>query len=452
MLAESPADNATVIESEIAWFRAILEQRLRLHGDEKGGTEPLARIPQPALPKAGAPYADVVQKFAMGAAERLVLMLAYVPHVRPEVLDPFLIQNQSVQRRFAEFGGFIGQAHAGFLPTGETAMFLLAGDDIRARLQHHGLFAEDHYFRAENILLLDRRHHDEPPLSAALRLTPEYVERLTTGRPYRPPYSPEFPAQRLTTPFEWDDLVLDRSARLEIEDIVAWVRHHDTLMNDWMLRKRLKAGYRSLFYGPPGTGKTMTASLLGKMTGLSVYRVDLSQVVSKYIGETEKNLASLFDHAQHQNWILFFDEADSLFGKRTEARNANDRAANQQISYLLQRVEDFPGVVILATNMRTNLDEAFSRRFQSAIHFAMPNAAQRLRLWEDNFRSKPYPLAPDVDLGQLARQYEVSGGSVINVLRHACLQAVRRTPQVIHAQDLLHGVRKELHKDGRFLS
>src|ERR1051325_7827968 len=127
MLAESPADNATVIESEIAWFRAILEQRLRLHGDEKGGTEPLARIPQPALPKAGAPYADVVQKFAMGAAERLVLMLAYVPHVRPEVLDPFLIQNQSVQRRFAEFGGFIGQAHAGFLPTGETAMFLLAG-------------------------------------------------------------------------------------------------------------------------------------------------------------------------------------------------------------------------------------------------------------------------------------------------------------------------------------
>jgi SpoVK/Ycf46/Vps4 family AAA+-type ATPase len=330
-------------------------------------------------------------------------------------------------------------------------MFLLAGNDIQARLRFHDLFSHEHYFYTRQILRLNHRHQEEPPLSSALHLTPEYVELLTTGRSYDPPFSPEFPAQRLTTAYEWDDLVLDLQTRQEIEDIAVWVRHQDTLMNQWMLWKRLKLGYRSLFYGSPGTGKTMTASLLGKTTGLPVYRIDLSKVVSKYIGETEKNLASLFDYAQNRNWILFFDEADSLFGKRTETRNANDRAANQQVSYLLQRIEDFPGVVILATNLRSHLDEAFARRFQSMIHFPMPSLEQRRRLWDDNFKDKPYRLAPDVDLRKLAHDYEISGGTIINVLRYACLKAVVRTPQEIRVQDLLYGIRKELHKEGKFL-
>jgi hypothetical protein len=451
MKADMLADNAAVIDREISWFREILDSRFKYHGQEKAGPDPLEHIKPPALPKNDTPYAAVIRTFDMGPAERLALILAYVPHIKPEILDPFLIHNQSVQRRFTEFGGLTGQSHGGFLPTGETAMFLLAGSNTRARLRFHRLFNSEHYFRTHNILLLDHRHQDEPPLSSALRLTAEYVERLTNGLSYRPPYSPEFPAQLITTPFEWDDLVIDLPTRQDIQDIVAWVRHHDTLMNDWKLKKRLKAGYRSLFYGPPGTGKTMTACLLGKMTGLPVYRIDLSKVVSKYIGETEKNIASLFDHAQHQNWILFFDEADSLFGKRTETRSSNDRHANQQVSYLLQRIEDFPGVVILATNLRTQLDEAFMRRFQSVILFRMPNADQRRRLWEDNFKDKPYRLAPDVDLGRMAQDYELSGGSIINVLRYACLQAVVRTPQEILAQDMIYGVRKELHKEGKFL-
>jgi hypothetical protein len=452
MNAELLTKNAAVIDREIAWFRNILDARFKQHGQPDAGPEPLDQFrPQP-LPRKSTPYAAVIREFEMTAAERLVLILAYLPHIKPEMLDPFLIHNQSVQRRFSEFGGVTGQSHGGFLPTGETAMFMLAGGDTAARLRFHHLFGSAHYFHSQNILLLDHRHPDEPPLSATLRLTAETVERLTTGHSYHPPYSPEFPAQCITTPFEWEDLVIDLPTRQDLQDIVAWIRHHDRLMHGWMLNKRLKAGYRCVFYGPPGTGKTMTAALLGKMTGLSVYRIDLSKVVSKYIGETEKNLASLFDHAQHQNWILFFDEADSLFGKRTETRNANDRAANQQVSYLLQRIEDFPGIVILATNLRAQLDEAFTRRFQSVTLFKMPNAEQRLRLWRDNFADKPYRLAEDVNLQRLAQEYELSGGSIINVLRYACLQAVVRNPQVIEAQDLFYGVKKELHKDGRFLS
>ncbi|MGA9995880.1 MAG: ATP-binding protein [Pyrinomonadaceae bacterium] len=451
MNAETLASNATCIKNEISWFREIMELRFKLHAEGVSESNPLNEIEPPTLSNSEAPYAGIVRRFNMGRPERLVLILSYIPHVRPDVLDPFFIQNQSVQRRFTEFGGVTGLSHGGFLPTGETAMFLLAGDSIEERLRFHHLFRHDHHFYKENILRLDHRHQEEPLLSSTLHLTQEYLERLTTGGSFHPPFSPEFPAQRITTMYEWDDLVLDSLTRQEIEDIAAWIRHEDTLMNEWMLKKRIKPGFRSLFYGSPGTGKTLTASLLGKATGLPVYRIDLSKVVSKYIGETEKNLASLFDHARHQNWILFFDEADSLFSKRTESRNANDRAANQQVSYLLQRIEDFPGVVILATNLHTHLDEAFARRFQSTIHFPMPGVEQRLRLWEDNFKDKPYRLAAGVNLQQLAKDFEISGGSIINVLRYACLKAVARRPQEILAQDLLYGIRKEIHKEGKFM-
>ncbi|HZE68829.1 MAG TPA: ATP-binding protein [Pyrinomonadaceae bacterium] len=451
MDADTLSSNAVCIRNEIDWFRQTMELRFKLHaaGNQKG--DPFREIEPPDLNGCGSYYASVVQRFDMGCPERLVLILSYIPHVRPDVLDPFFIQNQSIQRRFTEFGGLTGLAHGGFLPTGETAMFLLAGNSIQQRLRFDSLFSHEHYFYINNILRLNQPHPEEPRLSSLLQLTPEYLERLTTGRAYHPPFSPEFPAQLLTTLYEWADLVLDAPTYQKIEDIATWVRHQHTIMEDWMLKKRIKPGFRSLFYGPPGTGKTLTACLLGKVTGSSVYRIDLSKIVSKYIGETEKNLASLFDQAQHQNWILFFDEADSLFGKRTESHSANDRAANQQVSYLLQRIEDFPGVVILATNLRSHLDDAFARRFQSMIHFPLPGFEQRLRLWEDNFKDKPYRLAADVDLRKLASDYELPGGSIVNVLRYACLKAVVRTPREIRAQDLLRGVRNELHKEGKFL-
>ena len=147
------------------------------------------------------------------------------------------------------------------------------------------------------------------------------------------------------------------------------------------------------------------------MTGVQTCALPISMVVSKYIGETEKNLANVFDQAVNKNWILFFDEADALFGKRTQTSSSNDRYANQEVSYLLQRVEDYPGVVILATNLKTNIDEAFARRFQTSVHFAMPDADQRLRLWQGMFASSRL-LAADTDLAKLAESYELSGGAI----------------------------------------
>jgi SpoVK/Ycf46/Vps4 family AAA+-type ATPase len=208
---------------------------------------------------------------------------------------------------------------------------------------------------------------------------------------------------------------------------------------------RLRPGYRALFHGPPGTGKTMTATLLGKATGREVYRVDLSTVVSKYIGETEKNLAALFDRAHNRDWILFFDEADALFGKRTSVKDAHDRYANQEVSYLLQRVEEFNGLAILASNFRANIDEAFVRRFNAIIRFPFPSEAERQAIWERTLPDRP---GRDRLAGLLAR-FELSGGSIVNVVQFAAIEAIAAGRGEIALADAVRGIRREVEKEGK---
>jgi hypothetical protein len=430
---------------DLAWLDQVISHRFDPNS---------AQLPLPAPPafqdRSDDPYAEMVHALRLEPAERLVLILALAPHLAPERLDPFLLKNEATGRCFSEFGGMAGQSHTGFLPTAETALFLLAGRDLAQRLIERPRLLAGSALHRNGLIELDLRHPEEPPLSAMLRPGPAWLERLLSGSEADPPPGPGFPAVRVTTTLDWADLVLDDITMEQVELIRTWISHADTLLSDPELARRLKPGYRCLFHGPPGTGKTLTASLLGKAHGLPVYRVDLSRVVSKWIGDTEKNLAALFDHAQHRNWILFFDEAESLFGQRTESRSANDRSANQQISYLLQRLEDYPGLTILATNNRSYMDEAFTRRFQSTIRFPFPGPAARRRLWEESFRSPRFTLDRDVDFTALAEKYELAGGSIINVLRHVCLLAVQRTPPIIHATDLAQGIREEMQKEGRF--
>ena len=197
-----------------------------------------------------------------------------------------------------------------------------------------------------------------------------------------------------------------------------------------------------LFYGPPGTGKTLAATLLGKKNEMDVYRIDLSMIVSKYIGETEKNLAKVFDLAENRNWILFFDEADALFGKRTSTNTSNDRHANQEVAYLLQRIEDFPGMVILATNLRSNIDEAFSRRFQSVVYFPMPTEEQRAELWRNMLPGKW--LGKDAEeLITMAAETELSGGAITNVVRRCALRMIQSKKKLLDKVMLKEALQKE---------
>lgn len=438
--------NADALERESDWFGRVLHARFTHYFAETD--RPCEREAPPDLVQDSSEYAAVVREHGFGGDERLVLMLALLPHIRPQALDLFFTQNKLQGQRFTEFGGWRGKTHEGFLPTCETAAFLLAGDDLAMRFSVLGLFDEDHPLLRRRILRLEHAASGEPQLGAMMTVTPEYLQRFTTGVRHKPDYDRQFPAKLVTTQLGWDELVLAPEARHDVESIGLWIREAGGLLRDWGLERAVKPGYRCLFYGPPGTGKTLTATLIGASAGVDVYRIDLSMMVSKYIGETEKNLANVFDQAQDRRWILFFDEADALFGTRSEGNSSNDRHANQEIAYLLQRVEDFPGVVILASNLKANIDQAFARRFQSAVYFGMPDAAQRLRLWQGMFRD-PGRLGPDVDLAALAQRYELAGGAMTNVARHAAISATRQGRVHVTQAELLQGIRKEMIKEGK---
>lgn len=442
--------NAASLEREIAWFRKVLEARFDIYFQRESAFNEIYQIMPPDVTLDQSEYARVIRDCNMSFDERIVIILALLPHLQPNILDSFLVNNKDIARGFTEYGGLRGKVHSGFLPTCETAVFILAGDDLAQRFQIIRLFLHDHYFSKQCILKLEHTANGEPFLSATLMVTPEYLNRFTIGINHKPDYGIEFPAKLITTKLTWDDLVLSPEVMDEIENINTWLRHSDAILKQWGLARIINPGYRALFYGPPGTGKTLTATLMGLTIGADVYRIDLSMVVSKYIGETEKNLANVFDQAANKNWILFFDEADALFGKRTQTSNSNDRFANQEISYLLQRVEDYPGVVILATNLKVNIDEAFARRFQTSIHFAIPDAGQRLRLWQGMFQNDKL-LAADVNLELLAEKYELSGGAITNAVRYGAIRAIRMKRDAIEHDDLVKGVVKELLKEGRTL-
>ncbi|MEM6684607.1 MAG: ATP-binding protein [Bacteroidota bacterium] len=446
--------NAYIISllEEIDWLQEVINQVISTYLQHEDIEDiHWTDIPMPDVSEMDSPYTNTIEEWNLNSIERIALILAITPHIQPEALDIFFGQNSIYNRGFTEFGGIIDKNHSGFLPTGQTLLFLITALNPEWRLQTLSFFENEHVFQKEHVLTLEMTEHYIPKFNGVLSISHRWLHYFITGEKPKLEHSTSFPAQKITTELEWDDVVLNPDIMEQVAELKTWLEHKDVLMEDWGLSKRLKRGYRALFHGPPGTGKTLTVSLLGKNLGLDVYRVDLSMIVSKYIGETEKNLSRIFDTAAHQNWILFFDEADALFGKRTKANSSNDRHANQQTAYLLQRIEDFPGFIILASNLRANMDQAFSRRFQSIIHFKMPSIEERLSLWQKAFSGR-CTLAADIDLYYIAENYELAGGAIINVLRYCALAAIQRGDHVVQKQELITGIRREMKKENKTIT
>lgn len=405
-----------MMTAHIDWFGNMLRTAIQLYFQQGCEYSSIEEV----TPPADSWLESMTRRKDITFSERVVIMLALMPHTSPQALDIFFVQNKNFDRQYTEFGGWKGLSHGGFLPTGETASFIIAGEDMEKKKAVIRMFRKDHWFYTQNILRLEGAGEGEPFLSGQLRASDEFLSHVLLDREYKPDYNIGFPAKRITTPLEWEDMILDYDTLESLEEINTWIEHRHTILEDWGLKRILKPGYRALFYGPPGTGKTLAATLLGKKNNMDVYRVDLSMIVSKYIGETEKNLAKVFDMAENQNWILFFDEADALFGKRTSTNTSNDRHANQEVAYLLQRIEDFPGTVILATNLKSNIDEAFSRRFQSIIYFPMPDEELRTNLWR-SMLPKEWLGDNAEELIAMAAETELSGGAITNVVRRCAI-------------------------------
>lgn len=437
------ADNYLV--TALDYFRDFVAGRLAMHLQNE------AMVSQgfpPPEPYDESPFARFARHSLPSHEEMIVLLVTLAPHVMTGFYDNIMQRFLPQGGELPEFGGVKGQYQRGTLPTGETALFLLAGADVQKRLSLLTLFSDASFLFRHRILSLEPVRTGEPFLSGRLLLDAEYAEVFTTGKVGLPKAGISFPAEHITTQMDWEDLVLPEAVWRQVHELKSWISHHDTLMKEWGMGRKLKPGYRVLFYGPPGTGKTLTATLLGKYTGREVFRVDLSMIISKYIGETEKNLASLFDKAEHKNWILFFDEADAVFGKRTGVRDAHDKYANQEVSYLLQRIEMHAGLTILASNFRNNMDDAFIRRFSSIIYFPPPRPAERLQLLQQSFPSE-LRMLPDVDMEAIAAAYELTGSHVMNIVQYICLNALERNNLEVSQADILKGVRRELEKEGK---
>lgn len=402
------------------------------------------------------------EKFYENEDAATLLLIGLAPHATPELFDRSIQEKLKTSGDFPEIGGVRGKNFRGFLPTGQTAVFLLAGNDREQRQKVEQLFWPDTDFAKKKILWLEDLPQGEPVLSGKIVMALDYVDLFLLGSAAPPHFSISFPAKKIETTLTSNDIVLNKDIKRHYKNLMDWIDFNETLMGEWNMEKRLHKGFRVLFYGPSGTGKTLTAGVLGNETKKDVYKIDLSMVVSKYIGETEKNLELLFARAEDKNWILFFDEADAIFGKRTNVRDAHDKYANQEVSYLLQRIEDYNGLVILATNMKNNIDDAFIRRFNDIVKFSIPDAEERKEIWEKSFpENADYDTIPDK-----VKKYELTGGNIINVIHFAGIQAVKKRNSTLeeklptgenrnnekllfYLEDVIEGITREMIKEGK---
>ena len=461
---------------------------------------------------------EEVEELKKGRDAALLLLVGLLPHAVPDLYDRALAEvtgelTEEERKRIGklelpEIGGVHGQNFRGFLPTGKTAVFLLAGQDYEHQQRVLQLFDADYLFSKKKILWIEELASGEPFFHGRIILSQDYVDKFLTGKFKAPHFSSGFPAEKIDTKLVWDDLVINEEQKEQIGEIKNWIRYNETMIAKWEMGNRYRKGYKALFYGPPGTGKTLTAGLLGKYAyedepdandecgnprdiehfevekQKDVYRVSLSKVVSKYIGETEKNLETVFARAEDKGWILFFDEADALFGKRTNVRDAHDKYANQEVSYLLQRIEEYNGLIILASNMKSNIDEAFLRRFNSIIKFQVPDAKDREKIWKRTFPQNAIfveyyedilssCLPESIDIYSTIIKYELTGASILNVVQYACLKGIERLTQmsvltadgdtedpnevsdqissrrIVFLPDILKGIKKEMTKEGK---
>lgn len=430
----------------LRFLKDAIYLRLQNHFDKNDST-PAFSVSELHLPFPDGALYQFWQQYPCLPEEYIVLVLALTPHLQPNFIYNMVQQYLPGGGDFTEIGGVKSGNHRGMMPTGETALFILAGTDVQRRMEIQQMLFDSRLLK-EGLMILEPVKDGEPVMSGRLLVAQEWMDKIVFDRENSPSFGTDFPAKKISTAMTWDDLVLNNHTQHQLDDLMIWVQHNETVMQDKALQRKIKPGYRVLFYGPSGTGKTLTATLIGNQFGKEVYRIDISQMVSKYIGETEKNLEKVFSKAENKNWILFFDEADALFGKRTNVQSSHDRYANQEVSYLLQRIEDYPGLIILASNFKSNMDDAFLRRFHSIIHFPSPKGPDRLKLWQKTMPSKWQP-EPSINLAELSEKYDLNGAAILNVVQAATLQSASRQDAFIRQADLLEAIRKEYRKEDR---
>ena len=356
-----------------------------------------------------------------GAVERIILVLALLPHLASEVLLQ-VVKPESLLGPL----GFLKTNNGQYLPTGHTVLQLLKINNLGDYQSLQNLFSPFHPFAKQGILAMETTPNQQITLSGYLQILPAALHLLTTGQNFQPQYSIDFPATLLKTDKTWDDLILSSGVQNQVDQAKQWVLYYEAVKS--RLESSTMKGYRLMMLGPPGTGKTLTAMLLAKHVEKPLFRINIDRIVDKYVGETNKKLEKIFRQANNQGWILFFDEGDALFGKRSSGDgNSNERYANQEVNYLLTKMEEYEGMIFLSTNKGGSIDDAFKRRFDSRIIFREPDEYIRILLWEHFLNKGNLALSTDVSLREIAyhRDYKDFNAAKIEKFHRYCvLQAI----------------------------
>ena len=439
--------NSLTIAREREWLKSLIDFRINNYFKINKTDKSIPKSPE--LNEDHSFYSSWIKKNNLNEIDRLLIIVSISNIFFPEIFDKFLIKNKGLDKRFTEFGGKLDSEKFRFIPTIETISFIYYGKELSSTFESQFIFDNEYVLNKISAIQFSGNENENNKMTKVAHISEEVLKLITTGETYKPDYSYDFPAKILETNLDWSDLVLNPIVMDEVENINTWLKFKDEINSDKTLQKKINKGFKCLFYGPPGTGKTLSASLIGKKNNMDVYRIDLSQIISKYVGETEKNLSRLFDLAENKNWILFFDEAESLFSKRTSVGDSKDKFANQQTAFLLQRIEDYNGLVILATNLKPNIDRAFTRRIQSTINFPIPTINERKILWK-NFLNDISDIKIET-INQISKDYEISGGTIKNVIQYSWLYS-KRNDSAINKKYIIQGIKRELMKDGKTIN
>ncbi len=409
----------TALNEEMKWLQQLIDMRCReLFSEEEAEECPEHKVPEPPTQDDGSPYSITVQTHHLTEIDRVILALGIASSHFPSILKTFVQIEESSNAFAIEAGGEYNKVGRSFRPTFQTALFLLAGKDLSLWSQYSAQLITGSVL-LQNDIVYNRSSTEF--IHGKIELDTAYLNYFLAGQKPQLDHGSYFPGKLYQSDLTMDDIILENTVREQIKPIGHYIK---ALENGFFKGKSkehsFKPGFIALFYGAPGTGKTMLAGILANTYGIDMYHVDLSQVVSKYIGETEKNLEVLFNRLQGKNCMLFFDEADALFGKRSDVKDAHDRYANQEVSYLLQRIEKFDGLTILASNFENNMDDAFKRRIDVSINVIRPSETTREALWK-HYLPKNVTFESEDLLKHITKEYSYTGANIRNIMKNAAI-------------------------------
>ncbi len=417
----------TALHKEMQWLKTIIEQRFDdLLTKSIVSSQSVLEISPLLKIDTSSSYGATIKKYSLQELDRVILALGIASSHFPLLLKPFIRREEQNSSLAMDIGGQYDRAKRIFSPTFQTALFLLAGSDM-SLWSHYSVQLTHGSSLLEHDIIYNQDVNDA--IQGKIALDSAFLNYFLTGIIPRLDHGDYFPGSLYESTLSMNDIILEDSVKNSITSIDAYVT---ALKNGFFEKEshQFNPGFIALFYGPPGTGKTMLAGILANTYNMPMYHVDLSRVVSKYIGETEKNLERIFKRLQGKNCVLFFDEADALFGKRSDVKDAHDRYANQEVSYLLQRIEKFDGLTILASNYENNMDDAFKRRMDIAVQVIRPKEVQREALWK-KYLPENLQFENDKLLKNLVDNYAYTGANIRNVMKSVAIALYNKNENVI---------------------